>query len=97
MIMLLLDHSFYKVKSMSRKIKIVLLCFFLSVRLMLMAIIVESAIIFILLASTTIELLGNVLSVLILDQVDNMGGILMFNLLRTNFNELTMQSNFMTV
>ena len=66
-IMLLCDFGFYDIKSISRKVKILILCFFLSVRIMLMAIILEAAIIFILLASNTIELLNNVLSVLVLD------------------------------
>ena len=74
---------------MSRKVKIVILCFLLSVRIMLLAIVVEAALILILLASNPIELLNNTLSVLILDQIDNMGALLLFNWIRTNFNDLT--------
>ena len=64
---------------------------------MLLIFIVEAAMIFILLASNTIELLNNVLSVLVLDQIDNMGALLLFNFLRTNYNDLTTQDNFMTI
>ena len=95
--MLLNDFAFYDIVRISRKVKIYILCFYLGVRLMLLAIIVESACIFILLASNTIELLNNVLSVLVLDQIDNMGALLMFNVIRTNFNELTTKDNFMIV
>lgn len=56
---------------------------------MLLAIIVEAALILILLASNTIELLNNTLSVLILDQIDNMGALLLFNWIRTNYNDLS--------
>ena len=89
LIMLLQDFSFYELEKMSRKVKIVILCFLLSVRIMLLAIVVEAALILILLASNPIELLNNTLSVLILDQIDNMGALLLFNWIRTNFNDLT--------
>lgn len=95
LIFLLQDLSYYDVKRTSRKIKIQILALYLCVRLVLLAIIVEAACIFILLASNTIELLNNVLSVLVLDTIDNMGALVAFNALRTNFNELTTQDNFM--
>ena len=97
LIMHLLDSIFYDVEKFSRKVKIVFLAFLLGCRLMLLIFIVEAAMIFILLASNTIELLNNVLSVLVLDQIDNMGALLLFNFLRTNYNDLTTQDNFMTI
>lgn len=95
--MLLMDINFYEAKVMSRQVKIVFLCFLLSVRIMLLCIIIEAALILILLASNTIELLNNTLSVLILDQIDNMGALLLFNYMRTNHNVVTTQDNFMQI
>ena len=53
---------------------------------MLLFIIVEAAVVLMLLASNVIELLNNTLSVLILDQIDNMGALFLFNIMRTNYN-----------
>lgn len=69
----------------------------LSVRIMLLAIVIEAAIILILLASNTIEVLNNTLSVLILDEIDNMGALLLYNWIRTNFNKLATQDNYMSI
>lgn len=95
--MLLQDFSFYDTKKVSRKVKIVTLCFFLSIRIILLAIIIEAALILVLLATNTIEILGNSLSVMVLDDIDNIGALLLFNWIRTNFNKLSTQDNFMRI
>ena len=43
------------------------------------------------------EIISNMLAALVLDQVDNMGSLILFNWIRANYNELTVKSNFMFI
>ena len=55
-----------------------------------MAILLITACVFLMLtASDIIDVMNNSLSALILDQIDNMGSMLVFYNLRTNHNRLT--------
>ena len=40
-------------------------------------------------STTSVEFLNNVLAALILDQIDNMGSLILVNWLRSSYNELT--------
>ena len=48
-------------------------------------------------SATPADILNNTLSGLILDQLDNMWGILLFNWLRSNYNMVSNSPNFMIV
>lgn len=42
-----------------------------------------------------VEILGNTLSALVIDQIDNMGSLVLFNWARTNYNMVTSSPDFM--
>lgn len=48
-------------------------------------------------SANAIELLGNALSALVLDQLDNMGSLILFNWVKSSYNRLASAPNFMVV
>ena len=55
----------------------------------------NSSFTFVFSASNSIEVLNNTMSTLVLDQIDNMDSVIIFNWLPSNYNLLTVSSEFM--
>ena len=80
------------------KLKLILQWITLAFQMALTLQIIGTTLPFLMISTNTGEVLNNTLAVLILDQIDNMGSVVFFNWLRTNYNILTTaQHNFMQV
>lgn len=97
MALLILQSLFYLENKTSRKVKLVLLFILLIVQMMVSYNILMPTAYMIGQSSNIKEFLGNMLAALVLSQVDNMPSIQLFYWLRTNYNQLTLKDNFMTV
>lgn len=97
MALLILQSLFYLENKTSRKVKLVLLFILLIVQMMVSYNILMPTAYMIGQSSNIKEFLGNMLAALVLSQVDNMASIQLFYWLRTNYNQLTLKDNFMTV
>ena len=87
LIFLILEKLFYEESSKSRKFKLAFITILLSNQVVIAYfMIIQSVIYLTILSSNCIEVLSNTLSALVLDQIDNMGSLILFNWVRTNYN-----------
>ena len=94
-IFLILNILYSETSTYLRKFYLILQIVFLCTSIMLIISVLTTFVLFILFSSNAVEFLNNTLTVLIIDQLDNMCSQLFINWLNTNFNSMTRQDSFM--
>ena len=73
------------------------LLFFLALQMNILIFIMVPSFGFLTISSNINQSINNALSVLVLAQIDNMGSLILFNWLKSNYNKLTTSANFMQI
>ena len=73
----------------------VVLLFFLALQMNILIFMMIPSFGFLTISSNIKESLNNVISMLVLAQIDNMGSLILINWLKSNYNKLTTSANFM--